>query len=202
MGIFSKMYSKVLQWSEHKHAPYYLGGISFIESSVFPIPPDVMLISMGLVKPQQAWRYALIATIFSVLGGMFGYLIGEYFLQLIFPYIQYLGYASAYAVVAEWFKHWGILAVFLAGFTPIPYKLFTIGAGAMHMLFWPFVVASIVGRGMRFFLVSAAMFSGGARIQKILHRYIDIIGWILVAILIVIFCGYQITKFFHGGGLQ
>ena len=185
MRLFSTLYNKVICWSKHRHAPIYLTGISFIESSFFPIPPDIMLITMGLAKPKRAWFYAGLATLGSVLGGIAGYLLGAFFFNLMQPLLLEFNYWPAFLQVQQWFHTWGFWVVFLAGFSPIPYKLFTIGAGAIHMAFIPFFIASIVGRAMRFFLVSAIMFWGGESMQRFLHRYIDIIGYAFIAILLI-----------------
>jgi len=191
MKIFSYLYDKMLAWSAHGHARYYLAGVSFAESSFFPIPPDIMLIAMGLAKPKRAWHYALITTIFSVLGGCFGYIIGMFFMEILLPHILTSPYAGSYEHVRVWFDQWGVGVVLLAGFTPIPYKLFTITAGAMHMAFMPFVLASIAGRGARFFLVSGLITLFGARLEKRFRRWIDWIGWFLVAALVM---GYIVIK--------
>lgn len=188
MKFFSYLYNKTIVWSAHRHAPYYLAGVSFIESSVFPIPPDVMLLSMGLAKPRRSWYFALIATIFSVIGGMFGYLIGLYFIEFIRPYLLESSYANSYLQIQSWFEQRGVWMVIVAGFTPFPYKVFTVTAGAMHMAFLPFVVGSLIGRGMRFFLLSGILFFAGARLEPQLRRFIDIIGWALIAIIILVFC--------------
>lgn len=190
MRLFSRLMDKVLRWSRHRHAPYYLAGLSFAESSVFPIPPDVMLIPMSLATPHKAWRFALLTSIASVIGGMFGYLIGAYFFHFIEPYLIQFGYMSSYQEVCVWFRTWGFWVVFLAGFSPIPYKLFTIGAGAMQMLFLPFVVASLISRSLRFYLVSAAMYYGGERLQGWLYRYIDRVGLLFVLLAVVIYFLY------------
>lgn len=189
--IFSYLYNKMRSWSLHRRAPYFLAGVSFIESSFFPIPPDVMLISMGLVKPDRAWRYALITTGFSVLGGIFGYLIGCYGLTLVEPLIKASSYEALYKEVALWFQKEGIWVILIAGFTPIPYKIFTIAAGALKMAFLPFVLASIVGRGLRFYLVSALMYWCGGRIEGHLRRYVDAIGWVFLLLITLAFCLYH-----------
>lgn len=191
MKIFSYLYNKMLVWSAHRHARYYLAGVSFAESSFFPIPPDIMLITMGLATSKRAWHYALITTIFSVLGGCFGYGIGLFFMDILQPYIVASAYATPYEHVHAWFEHWGVGVVILAGFTPIPYKLFTVTAGAMHMAFMPFVLASILGRGARFFLVSGLVTLFGDRLEKRFRRWIDWIGWFLVIILVI---GYITIK--------
>lgn len=191
MKIFSYLYNKTLHWSGHKHAQYYLAGVSFAESSFFPIPPDVMLISMGLATPTRSWRYALIATLFSVIGGLFGYLVGFYGMELIEPYILASSYANSYHTIVKWFEHSGVGIVILAAFTPLPYKLFTITAGAMQMALLPFLLGSMIGRGLRFFLVSGILYFTGAKLEAKLRRYIDLMGWCLVGALILV---YVITK--------
>jgi membrane protein YqaA with SNARE-associated domain len=188
LSLFSWCYDHMQRWSHHPHAPYYLAGVSFIESSVFPIPPDVMLISMGLAKPYRAWTYAFIATIASVLGGLFGYGIGYFIFHLISPYLDAAGYTPAIHHVMDWFKLYGVWVVFVAGFSPIPYKLFTLAAGALHMALLPFVVASLLGRGARFYLVSGLLFYQGAAIEKKLRPWIDWLGWATVGLIILGYC--------------
>lgn len=188
MKLFSYLYNKTSSWSAHRHAPYYLAGVSFAESSFFPIPPDVMLISMGLAKPRRAWHYALIATLFSVIGGMLGYLIGLYCIQMIRPYIEMSHYASSFNQIQTWFEQSSVWMVILAGFTPFPYKVFTVASGAMHMAFLPFIIGSILGRGLRFFLVCGILYFAGERLEKRLRRFIDIIGCSVILIIAVVFC--------------
>lgn len=191
MKIFTHLYNKTISWSKHRHAPYYLAGVSFIESSVFPIPPDVMLISMGLATPKQSWHYALIATLFSVAGGVLGYFIGMYCILLIQPYIVNTSFEAHYQQVMHWFDQRGPWIVVLAAVTPFPYKIFTITAGAMHMAFMPFVAGSLIGRGMRFFIVCGFMYFAGEHIEKRLRHYIDIIGWSILAIIAIVFCLFK-----------
>jgi len=125
--------------------------MSFAESFFFPVPPDVMLAPMCLVNPRRAWNFALLTTITSVVGGIVGYAIGHFALDLILPWLQESHYWPAYQTSVEWFNRWGFWAVFVASFSPIPYKIFTIAAGALSLALLPFLLASIVGRGMRFF---------------------------------------------------
>jgi membrane protein YqaA with SNARE-associated domain len=191
MKIFSFLYNKTIIWSAHRHAPYYLAGVSFIESSIFPIPPDVMLVSMGLASPKHSWRNALIATLFSVAGGMLGYLIGLYGMYLIQPYLEASSVAPRYHQVMQWFEQSGVWVVVVAAFTPFPYKIFTITAGAMHMAFLPFVIGSFIGRGLRFFLVCSLLYFVGEHIEAKLRRYIDYIGWLLLLIIGIVFCFYK-----------
>lgn len=188
LKLFSYLYAKTINWSAHRHAHYYLAGVSFAESSVFPIPPDVMLLTMGLAKPSKSWHYALITTLFSVMGGLFGYVIGYFAMSLIEPYLLASSYAHYYYQVLHWFEKGDIWMVFLAGLTPFPYKIFTITAGAMHMALMPFVLGSLIGRGLRFFLLSGILYFAGERIEKHLRHFIDIIGWSLLLILAIGYC--------------
>lgn len=187
MKLFSYLYDRMLAWSGHQHARYYLAGVSFAESSFFPIPPDIMLISMGLAKPTRAWHYAVITTLFSVLGGCFGYLLGYFCIHIIEPKILNSAYALSYEQIRQWFNQFGVWIILLAGFTPIPYKLFTITAGIMHMLFLPFVLASIFGRGLRFFLVSGLLVVFGARLEPHIRRWIDWLGWITIILALAVY---------------
>ncbi len=182
MQIFSRLYDWVLRLSGHAHAPYYLGGLSFAESSFFPIPPDVMLAPMVLAKPHRAWALALLTTLTSVAGGVAGYLIGVFAFEMVEPLLHEWGYYDRYLLAHAWFEQWGFWAVFLAGFSPIPYKVFTISAGVIFMPLLPFVLASVVGRGARFFMVAGLMAWGGPRMEPVLRKYIDGIGWAMVAL--------------------
>ena len=187
MRIFSRLYESTLRWARHRHAAWYLGGLSFAESSFFPIPPDVMLAPMALARRECAWRYALITTITSVLGGVFGYLIGLFAFELIEPWLHEFGYWERFQLAVEWFEEWGFWVVFLAGFSPIPYKVFTISAGTVGMMFLPFLLASLIGRGARFFLVAGLIWWGGERMDRLLRSYVDRIGWIFVVLAIVLY---------------
>ena len=181
-GLFARAYDLALRWSRHPHASRYLFALSFAESSFFPVPPDAMLLPMALAQPGRAWRFALITTIGSVLGGVFGYLIGFFAFDLIEPWLAQSRYWEAYLTGRQWFEEWGVWAVLLAGFSPIPYKVFTLTAGVMQMAFPAFVLASLVGRGSRFFLLAALVRVGGERMDQFLRRYIDWMGWTVVAL--------------------
>jgi membrane protein YqaA with SNARE-associated domain len=187
--IFSALYARVMGWAEHPHATRYLAGLSFAESSFFPIPPDVMLAPMSLARPDKAMWYATLTMVTSVLGGVFGYLIGLFAFEMVEPLLHKSGYISHYNLARQWFEQWGFWAVLLAGFSPIPYKVFTIAAGVVTMNLPLFVLASLAGRGGRFYLVSALMAWGGQRMDGLLRRYIDWLGWITV-LLVVLFLWY------------
>lgn len=185
MKIFSFLYQRAMQWARLANAPWYLGILSFAESSFFPIPPDVMLAPMSLASPNKAWRFALITTVSSVLGGVLGYFIGVTLFDVIAPYLKASSYWASYQTAVYWFEAWGFWAIFIAGFSPIPYKVFTIAAGTLSMALLPFVLASAIGRGARFFMVAGLMKWGGARMEANLHQYVDRIGWITVALVVI-----------------
>lgn len=190
--MFSMLYSKVMRWAEHRYAVFWLALVSFAESSFFIIPPDVILMPMCLAKREKAWRYAALTTLMSVLGGLLGYLIGAYAFQFIELWLMQSHYAGAFGMAQKWFTEWGLWAILLVGFTPIPYKIFTITAGVIGMALAPFIIGSLLGRGMRFFLVAGLMWWGGERLQAQLPRWIDRIGWITIGIVV---CVYLILKY-------
>jgi membrane protein YqaA with SNARE-associated domain len=186
MKLFAPLYEKILRLSSHPKAPRYLAGLSFAESSFFPIMPDLMLIPMVLAKP-LTWKYlALLTTISSVLGGIFGYALGYWLFDGLQPHIVSWGYQDTFAIAQQWFNEWGIWIVFAAGFSPIPYKVFTITAGALSMAFLPFVIASFIGRGARFFLVAAIIAIFGEKIEPVVLKYIEWLGWAIVLILAIL----------------
>jgi len=184
MRVFSSIYNKVMSWSRHQYATYWLAIVSFTESSFFVIPPDVMLAPMTLAKPHKAWFYASLTTVASVLGGLLGYAIGLYAIDLVVPWLHDFGYFDSYLLAQAWFAKWGFWAIFLAGFTPIPYKVFTIASGAAAMALAPFILGSFIGRGARFFLVAGLMRWGGVDLEKQLALWVDRIGWAMVILLI------------------
>lgn len=191
ISLFSSLYDRMLAWAEHPHAPVYLACLSFSEASFFPIPPDVMLAPMAISQPKRAWFFAALTTLSSVLGGVFGYLLGHLFIGIIEPYLIKLGYEAAYHKVQHWYLTWGFCALFFAGFMPIPYKVFTIASGAVGMPILPFVFASLIGRGSRFFLVSGLMRLGGEKMRDKLRVYVDRLGWIfliVIGLIIIFYC--------------
>ena len=185
MRLFGHLYDRVLRWAAHPKAPWYLGGLSFAESSFFPIPPDVMLAPMTLARPERAWHLALLTTLTSVAGGLLGYAIGYFALEAVEPWLVSAGYWEGYLQARSWFETWGFWAVLAAGFSPIPYKLFTVAAGALAMFLPTFALASIVGRGGRFFLVAGLIRWGGAPMEQKLRQHVELLGWLLVALLLL-----------------
>lgn len=193
MRLFTRLYALVIRWAGHPHAPRYLAALSFAESSFFPIPPDVMLAPMALADRKRAWYYAGLTTAASVLGGILGYAIGMFAFDVIAPWLHTAGYWDEYLQARDWFGRWGFWAVFLAGFSPIPYKLFTIAAGVMSMILLPFVLASLIGRGARFFLVAGLIVWGGERMEVLLRTYIDVIGWAVIGAAVVLYLVLRLT---------
>lgn len=191
-NIMRSMYNWVVSWSEKPSAEKALGGLSFAESSFFPIPPDPLLIAMVVSQPKKWLRFATITTVSSVAGGAFGYLIGAVAIAAVMPIIISVGYESAYHSAVDWFDKYGALAVIVAGFTPIPYKVFTIAGGAAMMSFPLFVLGSILGRGGRFYLVAFLMYHLGRRYKDKIEKYIDILGLAFVALLIA---GFIVIKY-------
>ncbi|AGA34594.1 SNARE associated golgi family protein [Thioalkalivibrio nitratireducens DSM 14787] len=186
MKIFEPLYDRVMGWSRHRHAPRYLAALSFAESSFFPVPPDVMLAPMAAARPREGMRLAALTTLFSVLGGVLGYLIGALAYELVSPWIVEAGYGERMALAKEWFAVWGVWIVLIAGFSPIPYKLFTITAGALAMPLLPFLLASLIGRGSRFFAVSLLMAWLGPHADRHLRPYMERLGWFSVFVLVAI----------------
>lgn len=194
MKLFGAIYDKTMAWSTHKFAAGWLSLVSFIEAIFFPIPPDVMLIPMAMSKPQQATRYAIYTTLASVLGGMIGYGIGYFAFDWVQTLIADWGMQTNFDKIMRWFDIWGVAIVFLAGFSPIPYKLFTISAGVMQMAFFPFAITAAISRFARFFLVAKLSAWGGEKYADKIRRSIELIGWGTVALAVLAYTLYQLMK--------
>ena len=192
-GPWRRLYEAVVRAAAHRHAQAWLAVLAFAESSFFPIPPDVMLIPMTLARRARFLRYAGIATLGSAVGGLFGYLIGALFIEQLFPWLHSLGYEQGYETVRRWFVEYGFWAVLFAGFSPVPYKLFTIAAGGLGMPVLAFVLASVVGRGARFFLVAGLVRWLGPMFEDRLLKYLDWIGWIFVVLVVIAYLVYRLV---------
>ncbi len=185
MGLWSGLYERTLRWASHPRAPWYLAALSFAESSFFPVPPDVMLAPMVLARPRAAWRLAALTTLASVAGGVAGYAVGALALEAIRPWLEGGGAWETYLQARAWFDRWGVWVVLVAGFSPIPYKMFTLAAGTLGMPLVPFVLASVLGRGARFYLVAGLLRWRGEAVHRVLKAHMDRIGWALVGALAV-----------------
>ena len=189
-----KIYDAVFHLSKNNGAVYWLFAISFIESSFFPITPDVMLIPMILAAPKKAWQLAGIATAGSVIGAYLGYIIGVYFFQLIAePLLNFYGYLEKFNSFKDLYNEYGAWIVFGAGITPFPYKIITIASGVVHMNIFIFTFASIIARGMRFFLVAWLLKTYGEKMREFIEKNL---GWLSVVFLLLLIGGFAIIKLF------
>lgn len=182
-----------MQLARLQQALWYLAILSFLESFILPFPPpDVMLAPMSLAKPEGAMRFALVTLVASVIGGIVGYLIGAFLFDQVQPFLVEWGYQDKFEIVMRWFEVWGFWAVLIAGFSPVPYKLFTLSAGVLSLAIVPFILASVIGRGLRFFLVAWCLSRFGPAIEPKLLQYIERIGWAAVLILVILIGFYYL----------
>lgn len=186
--MFRSLYEWVFRLSKHPKASWYLCAVSFAESSFFPIPTALMLAPMCLAQRNRAWRLAMITTISSVAGGVLGYLIGMFFFDTIGQQVIDVYHAQEkFDAAVGWFSEYGVWIVFIAGFSPIPYKLFTLTSGMLGLAVIPFILASLVGRAGQFYLVASLIRFGGEHIEKSLNKYVEWIGWGVVIIGVVVY---------------
>lgn len=187
------LYQRTLEAAGHKNASYVLGAVSFAESSVFPIPPDVLLIPMVLAERAKAWFLASLTTLTSVAGGLLGYVIGFFLFDLIgSPLLEFYGYTQAFQDFAGRYNEYGAWIVFTAGLTPLPFKVVTIASGATNLSIWVFILASLVARGLRFFAVAGLLYWFGPPIRILLERYL---GLITIAFVILLIGGFVLIKY-------
>ena len=194
--MFQTLYKKCLELAAHKSSNFYLGLVSFIESSFFPIPPDAMIIPMVIAKKKEYLKIFLIASIFSVLGGIFGYLIGYLFFDLAMYVIEFYGYQDKVENLklsmsqGNGFLAW-LSILFLAGFTPLPYKAFTISSGLIAFNLPIFIIVSLISRSLRFFIVAYLSYKFGELFTEYMEKHgskwFTIIGIIIVIIFIIIY---------------
>ena len=198
--MFQTLYKKCLELAAHKSSNFYLGLVSFIESSFFPIPPDAMIIPMVIAKKKEYLKIFLIASIFSVLGGIFGYLIGYLFLDLAMYLIEFYGYQDKVENLklsmsqGSGFLAW-LSILFLAGFTPLPYKAFTISSGLIAFNLPIFIIVSLISRSLRFFIVAYLSYKFGELFTEYMEKHgskwFTIIGIIIVIIFIIIYLFFK-----------
>lgn len=198
--MFQTLYKKCLELAAHKSSNFYLGLVSFIESSFFPIPPDAMIIPMVIAKKKEYLKIFLIASIFSVLGGIFGYLIGYLFFDLAMYVIEFYGYQDKVENLklsmsqGSGFLAW-LSILFLAGFTPLPYKAFTISSGLIAFNLPIFIIVSLISRSLRFFIVAFLSYKFGELFTEYMEKHgskwFTIIGIIIVIIFIIIYLFFK-----------
>ncbi len=177
MNFLKRTYNWTLEKTQHKNAKWYLSLISFAESSFFPIPPDILLIPMALASKTKALFYAFICTLSSVLGGIFGYAIGYFFFNSIGLYIvEFYHLENSFSIFENYYKEFGILIVLGAGITPFPYKFITIASGVFGLNIYLFVIVSIIGRGLRFYLIAILLYFFGEKIKLFIDKYFNILS--------------------------
>ena len=197
MKIVRRLYDWVLSWADTPYGVPALAVLAFAEACFFPVPPDVLLIALCLAIPARSYRFALIATIGSVSGGLLGYLIGWSGWELLSPYFfEYVpGFsAEGFAQVKALFDRYDFWTIFAAGFTPIPYKIFTIAAGAFQINFPVFVIASLVSRGMRFFIFAALFYYLGRPARDFIEKYFNLLTILFLVLLVGILV---LIKYLH-----
>jgi membrane protein YqaA with SNARE-associated domain len=195
MKLFRPLYERAMRWAAHPKAERFLAGLSFIEAFIFPIMPEVMLAPMTLAKPRHWLRYATISLVFSLAGALVGYALGHYAFELLRPLLTELGWMPRLDALVDklkadvannaWTAFWLLV---LAGFTPVPLKIFTWAAGIVGVPMVPFIASMIVGRGKRVYLLTGLLRLGGERAEATLHKYIEWVGWfalVLIAALAV-----------------
>lgn len=193
--MLRRLYDLVIDLAAHPKAPWLLAFVSFVESSVFPIPPDAMLIPMVLAERAKAWFFATVSTISSVLGGAAGYAIGFFLFELVGkPILGFYGYEEKFAHFAGQYNEYGAWIVFFAGVTPFPYKVITIASGATLLNFWVFMAASVAARGLRFFLVSGLLYWFGPPIRAFIERRL---GLVTTLFLVSLIGGFIAIKFLN-----
>jgi len=182
--MLRKLYDQVFALARGRHATTALAVVSFAESSVFPIPPDVMLAPMILARPDRAYVYAAICTAASVLGGVLGYVIGFYLGDLGLALLRLLGHSGGLAEFQRWFDHWGLWVILIKGLTPIPYKLVTIASGLAHFSFPMFLAASVTTRGARFFIEAYVLKRWGPAMLAVVEKRLAV--WAVTGLVVLV----------------
>lgn len=183
--MMRRLYDWMMGLAGGPAAPHALFWVSFVESSFFPIPPDVMLVPMVLANRTKAWFYATLATVGSVIGGILGYAIGYYFFEAVGqPILNMYGKAQSFGQFTQLFNDWGVWIIIVKGMTPIPYKILTIAAGVAHMALFPFMVASVIARAMRFYLVAGLLYWFGEPIRSFIERRLSLVTTVFVILLV------------------
>jgi membrane protein YqaA with SNARE-associated domain len=183
--MMKRLYDWIMGLASSDRAPAALFWVSFVESSFFPIPPDVMLIPMVIAQRLKAWWYATIATMGSVIGGAFGYAIGYFAFESIGkPILEFYGKSESFGEFTQWFNEWGVWILIAKGWTPFPYKVLTITAGVTQMPFLEFMLASVVARAMRFYLVAGLLYYFGEPIRDFIEKRLTLVTSVFVVLLV------------------
>ncbi|NUO07442.1 MAG: DedA family protein [Candidatus Brocadia sp.] len=193
-GLHRRLYDWTLHWAHTPYGSIALFVLAFCESSFFPIPPDVLLMALAFSIPKKSFKYATICSVGSVLGGCFGYFIGYQFFEFVgLPILSFYGIMDKFNFVKEKYNANAFAAVSVAGFTPIPYKLFTIAAGVCKINIWTFIIASAISRSGRFFIVAGLVYLFGSKIKVFIDKYFNIIS---VAFVVLLIAGFFVVKLF------
>lgn len=175
--MFNRLYARIMRHATSPHAIWWLAGLTFAEASVFPLPPETLLVPMVLAHRDRAWAYAALCTLCSVAGGLLGWVIGAALLDTVArPIVHFYHAENTLAGLQALFQRWGVAIILLKGLTPIPYKLVTIASGMAHFAIIPFMLASMVTRGLRFFLIAGLLRRYGAPIEKVLQERLPLIA--------------------------
>lgn len=192
--MLRRLYDAVMRLAAGRHATSWLAAVSFAESSVFPVPPDVMLAPMVYAKPQKAYFYAAVCSLASVIGGVFGYAIGYFLTPVGEAILAFMGHAEGLTEMQAWYDRYGVWVILAKGLTPIPFKLVTIASGVLHYAFVPFLIACVITRAGRFFIVAALVKRFGPAIQPVIEKRLVLFTTIFVIILVG---GIVALKFLH-----
>jgi len=185
MKIFQPLYERAILWARHPRAPALLTFLSFIEAIFFPVPPELMLAPMCVAAPRRGFYYASLSLLGSMFGMFVGYAIGYYAIDLAMPLIERMGYGGEFESIKQQAADNGFWLLLIAGFTPVPFKIFTLASGAVGMPLLPFFAGGAIGRGKRVFLVAGAIRLGGEKAEARLRKYIEPIGWGALVLLVL-----------------
>lgn len=185
MKIFQPLYERAILWARHPRAPALLTFLSFIEAIFFPVPPELMLAPMCVAAPRRGFYFASLSLLGSMFGMFIGYAIGYYAIDLAMPLIERMGYGGEFESIKQQAADNGFWLLLIAGFTPIPFKIFTLASGAVGMPLLPFFAGGAIGRGKRVFLVAGAIRLGGEKAEARLRKYIEPIGWGALVLLVM-----------------
>ena len=196
MSLFQPLFERTILWAKHPRAPALLTFLSFIEAIFFPVPPELMMVPMCVAQPRRGFGYAALSLLGSVLGMFVGYAIGYYAIDMAMPFIEKMGYGGEFENIKQQAAANGFWLLLIAGFTPVPFKIFTLASGAVGMPLLPFFLGATIGRGKRVFLVAGAIRLGGEKAEATLRKHIEPIGWGALAL----FAGVIAWMFMRGHG--